>query len=75
MPKLSVVMPSHNHGEFIAEAISSILAQSFADLELIIVDDGSTDFSADEIRRFDDKRIVTHFQENRAAHSALNKCK
>ena len=43
MPRVSVVMPVFNSGEWIAEAISSVRAQSLREFELIIVDDGSTD--------------------------------
>lgn len=46
MPRVSVLMPVRNGEQFLAEAIDSILAQSLADIELIVVDDGSTDGSA-----------------------------
>jgi len=42
-PAVSVVIPSYNHGRFIARAVDSVLASSFTDLELVIVDDGSSD--------------------------------
>jgi glycosyltransferase involved in cell wall biosynthesis len=45
MPLVSVVMPSYNHEKFLSEAIESVLGQDFDDLELIIVDDASTDSS------------------------------
>jgi GT2 family glycosyltransferase len=43
VPLVSVCMKSYNHDKFTAEAIESVFGQDFADLELIIVDDGSTD--------------------------------
>lgn len=43
MPQLSVLMPAYNVQSFIGEAIESVLAQTFNDFELLILDDGSTD--------------------------------
>ena len=59
MPVVSVVLPSYNHERFISEAIESVLRQDFDDLELIIVDDASTDSSFEIIQRYkaDDPRI------------------
>lgn len=56
-PSLSVIIPVYNAQMFIAEAIQSILNQSFNDFELIIIDDGSTDNSRQIIQSFNDKRI------------------
>jgi glycosyltransferase involved in cell wall biosynthesis len=50
-------MPIHNCRTFVAEAVRSILSQSFTDYELIVIDDASTDGSADEVRTFADSRI------------------
>jgi glycosyltransferase involved in cell wall biosynthesis len=52
-PHVSVVMPVLNAGPFLAAAVESILAQSFGDLELIVVDDGSVDDSGDIARGFE----------------------
>ena len=57
MPVVSVLMTSYNHEIFIREAIESVLAQSFTDLELVIVDDASTDSSFSIIEEFHDFRI------------------
>ncbi len=59
-PKVSVLMPTYNVEKYIAEAIESILNQTFSDFELIILDDGSTDGSADIAKSFTDNRIVYH---------------
>jgi glycosyltransferase involved in cell wall biosynthesis len=58
MPVVSVLLPVYNGADFLEEAISSVLSQSFEDLELIIRDDQSTDQSRNIIRKFTDKRIV-----------------
>ncbi|RIA10264.1 glycosyltransferase involved in cell wall biosynthesis [Flavobacteriaceae bacterium MAR_2010_72] len=57
-PVLSVVMATYNGERYIREAIQSVLDQSFADFEFIIVDDGSVDETAAIIASFDDARIV-----------------
>ncbi|MGI9146217.1 MAG: glycosyltransferase family 2 protein [Chloroflexota bacterium] len=43
MPTVSVIVPSHNYGRFLSQSVGSALAQTYVDLEVIIVDDGSTD--------------------------------
>ena len=56
-PKISVIMPAYNSEQYIAEAIESILNQTFSDFEFIIINDGSTDKTADIVRSYDDSRI------------------
>lgn len=55
MPRVSVVVPSYNRADYISETIRSILAQSFTDLELIFIDDGSTDDTESIVKAFADK--------------------
>lgn len=57
MALVSVVMPSYNHARFIGDAIASILAQTMDDLELIVVDDGSSDNSNAVIAAIEDPRL------------------
>src|SRR5688572_27262369 len=54
---ISVVIPTFNRAHLISEAIESVLAQSYPNWELIIVDDGSTDETQSLIRNFSDTRI------------------
>ena len=70
--KISVLMCNFNYGEFIGQAIESVLKQTYADFELIVVDDGSTDHSREVIDSFSDKRIVRIFKENGGQASAFN---
>ncbi|HTK46403.1 MAG TPA: glycosyltransferase [Gemmatimonadaceae bacterium] len=56
-PRVSVVMAVHDGERFVGEAVDSVLAQSFRDLELIVVDDGSRDRSAEIVRARVDPRI------------------
>ncbi len=56
-PLVSIVVPVYNGEMFLAETIDSILAQSYEDWELLLIDDGSTDGSAEIIRGYSDKRI------------------
>lgn len=56
-PLVSVVMPVYNQERYISDAVECILGQTFADFELIIVDDGSTDRTVEIVKGFDDPRI------------------
>jgi glycosyltransferase involved in cell wall biosynthesis len=69
-PKISVVLPSYNHGKFIAKAIESVLDQSFGDIELIIIDDLSNDESWEVIKKFNDKRIIS-IQNDRHSYASM----
>jgi hypothetical protein len=64
-PTLTVCIPIYNGERYIAEAIQSVLAQSFADLEIIVVDDQSTDSTAEIVRSIRDPRIVVYENEQR----------
>ena len=57
-PIVSVILTSFNHGRFIREAIESVLAQTYVNFELIILDDASTDDSWEIIQSFNDSRIL-----------------
>ena len=58
MPKVSVILSSYNHADYIGESIESILNQTFKDFELYIIDDHSTDNSWDIINKYKDERII-----------------
>jgi glycosyltransferase involved in cell wall biosynthesis len=69
---VSVIMPAYNAERFIAEAIESVLAQTYPHWELIIVDDGSTDTTPDIVVRFNDPRIKVIRQANKGEGGARN---
>lgn len=56
-PTISILMPARNCEKYIADAIDSLIGQTFSDWELIVADDGSTDSTRDIIDRYDDPRI------------------
>lgn len=73
-PLVSVVMPSWNREAYLAEAINSILGQTYKNIELIIVDDGSTDDSKFLYDYFmkKDSRVKVIYQENKGISGARN---
>ena len=71
-PVLSVLMPVYNGEEFLKPAIDSVLAQSFRDFELILVNDGSTDSTAMIIESYKDPRIIAINQQNQGVARSLN---
>lgn len=71
-PKVSVIMPAYNAERFIRPAVDSILAQTFEDFELIILNDGSTDNTQSIIETYTDPRIRLINKENSGVASTLN---
>lgn len=72
-PLVSVVIPAYNHERFIGAAIESVLDQTIGDLELLIVDDGSTDGTASVIKSYTDPRLSYTWQENQDAFNTINR--
>lgn len=73
-PLVSVIIPLYNHEAFVGEAIESVLRQTLGNLELIIMDDGSSDGSLEIARRYGDPRIQLHTQTNQGCAAAINHC-
>lgn len=72
MPKVSVIIPLYNKGFIFKETLNSVLAQTFTDFEIVIVNDGSTDNSFEIASHFSDKRIKLLQQENKGVAAARN---
>jgi glycosyltransferase involved in cell wall biosynthesis len=73
VPRISVILPAFNRSELIRGAIESVFAQDFEDFELIVVDDGSTDGTADAARAFPDPRVrVLSMAANGGSNAARN---
>jgi glycosyltransferase involved in cell wall biosynthesis len=72
-PKVSVVLPVHNRADVLRRAIESVLKQDLKDFELIVIDDGSTDNSAELVETFRDDRIhLIRLDRNRGGNVARN---
>lgn len=71
-PLVSVVVLNHNYGRYLRECLDSVLAQDYQPLELIVVDDGSTDDSRAVIETYGD-RVVAEFKPNGGVASTMNR--
>jgi glycosyltransferase involved in cell wall biosynthesis len=71
MARVSVIVPAFNAGAYISETIDSALRQTHRDLEVVVVDDGSTDDTSERLRAFGD-RISVYRQPNRGVAAARN---
>lgn len=69
---VSVIMPSYNHAKYVLDAAKSVLDQTYEQIEIIVIDDGSSDDSVKLLRSINDSRISLRVQENQGAHNAIN---
>lgn len=70
---ISIVIPCYNHGAYIQDAIDSVLAQTYANWEIIIVDDGSTDaVTIQKLKSIEINNVAIYFQQNRGVSVARN---
>lgn len=68
-----MIIPTHNRADVLGRAVASVLGQTWTDLELIVVDDGSTDATARVLAEFDDPRLTGMHQENKGVSCARNR--
>lgn len=71
MPKISVIIPTYNRADLLKEAVDSVLAQTYQDFELLIIDDGSTDHTRELLVSYE-THVTYLFQENRGVSNARN---
>jgi glycosyltransferase involved in cell wall biosynthesis len=71
LPKVSIIIPVYNGEDFLSQAINSVLAQTYQNIEVIVVDDGSTDGTRQIIESYGKKIIAIH-KSNGGVASALN---
>jgi len=75
MPKVAVIVPCYNHAAFVERALASVFAQTYRNVELLVIDDGSTDNSAEAARRaLEQSPFPSHFasRANRGATATIN---
>jgi glycosyltransferase involved in cell wall biosynthesis len=72
MPKVSAIIPTYNRSERVREAIKSVLGQSEQDVEIVVIDDGSTDETREVISGFGDARVRYFYKQNGGPASARN---
>lgn len=70
--KVTIIIPTYNYGRFIQEAIESVFSQTVADLQIIVVDDGSTDDTPDVLARIHDPRLEIVRTQNQGTSAARN---
>src|SRR5208283_3508426 len=70
-PLVSIIIPTYNYGRYLVKAIQSCLGQTYGNLEIVVVDDGSTDDTRAVVQGFGD-RVVYVFQQNQGVSAARN---
>ena len=72
LPKISVITPSYNQGQFIEETILSVIGQNYPNLEFIIIDGGSTDNTVSIIKKYESKITYWISEKDRGQACAIS---
>ena len=72
-PRVSIIIPTYNRANFLGEAVASALGQDYGQIEVIVIDDGSTDDTKKVLETFKDQRLVCAHQENAGRSRARNR--
>lgn len=71
LPKVSIVIPTYNHARYLPYALNSVLNQSYANIEVLVIDDGSTDGTAELVKPY--LSVINYiYKQNEGTPSALN---
>jgi glycosyltransferase involved in cell wall biosynthesis len=73
LPKISIITPNYNGGEYLEETIQSILTQNYPNLEYIIIDGGSTDNSVEIIKKYEDQLSFWVSEPDKGLYDAIQK--
>ena len=74
MPTASVIIPAYQHAKCIGEAVESVMAQTFRDFEIIVINDGCTDNTEEVLRPYVEKNLIRYFhQENQGISATRNR--
>ena len=71
MPRVSIIIPTYNCGDYLGRAIDSVCAQTYKDYEILLVDDGSTDDTKDVVMQYG-RKVAYLYQQNRGVSAARN---
>ena len=70
---VSIIVPVYNTADYVEECIQSILSQSYKNIELILVNDGSTDGSSEICKKYEDLSIVSYIEQDNGGATAARK--
>lgn len=74
-PSITISIPTYNRADLLPKALDSALSQTFTDIEIVVCDDGSTDGTAELLKKYDDPRLRSVIQErNKGMFNNMNEC-